>query len=120
MICIRGAITAAADTRREILENTNELLSQILVSNELDKEKITAIFFTCTKDLEAAYPAVAARELGFTDTALMCFQEMYVEGSLEKCIRVCVFYDEKMDKAKIKNIYLKEAAGLRPDLKINE
>lgn len=116
MTGIRGAITVETDTEKEILENTKELLLQIIEKNGLEKEKITAMFFSCTKDLKTAYPAVAAREIGFTDIALMCFQEMHVEGSLEKCIRVCIFYDEKMDKACIRPVYLKSAARLRPDL----
>ncbi len=116
MVSIRGATTIKEDSYEEILLNTRILLESIIKKNELDKKYITAIFFSCTKDITAAYPAKAARELGITQASLMCFQEMNVKDSLENCIRLCVFYDYKMDQASIKHIYLNEAMSLRVDL----
>lgn len=116
MVSIRGATTIKKDIYEEILFSTRILLESIIKKNELDIKQITAIFFSCTKDITAAYPAIAARELGIVNASLMCLQEMNVKDSLEYCIRICVFYDGKLDQASIKHIYLNEAASLRKDL----
>ncbi|MGB7604403.1 MAG: chorismate mutase [Lutisporaceae bacterium] len=116
MVSIRGATTIKKDVYEEILFNTRILLENIIKKNELNIKYITAIFFSCTKDITAAYPAIAARELGITNASLMCFQEMNVKDSLENCIRLCVYYDDKLDQASIKHIYLNEAMSLRMDL----
>lgn len=113
---IRGAITVKNNNSAEILEATMELLQEIIKANNLNIDKITAIFFSCTKDLTIAYPAKAARDMGITHAALMCLQEMHVENSLPKCIRVCFFYDKDGTQDEIRHIYLREAASLRPDL----
>lgn len=116
MISIRGATTIQNDLAEEIVSCTSELLQEIVSANNLDIMQITAIFFTCTKDITSAYPAKAARDIGIAQAALMCLQEMNVEKSLSKCIRVCVFYNEDTLANEIKHIYLKKAASLRPDL----
>jgi len=116
VIGIRGATTIETDTEEEIVTNTKELLEEIIKANNLDRDKLTAMFFTCTRDIASAYPAKAARQIGFTDIPLMCFQEMHVEGSLKKCIRLCVFYTGEMQKKDVRHIYLKDAKQLRPDL----
>lgn len=116
MVGIRGATTIEKDTEEEIVKYTIELLKEIINANSLDSEMITAMFFSCTKDIVSAYPAKAARHMGFTGVPLMCFQEMHVEGSLRKCIRVCVFYSGEIKKKDVKHVYLREARNLRPDL----
>lgn len=116
MVSIRGATTIKNDSYEEILFNTRILLESIIEKNELNINHITAIFFSCTKDITAAYPAIAARELGITSASLMCFQEMNVKDSLKNCIRLCIFYDNKLEQASIKHIYLNEAINLRRDL----
>ena len=98
MICIRGAITVEENSKREILENTKKMLFAIIERNELKIEDIIQIQFTMTKDLDAVYPAVAAREIGITDAALMCMQELYVQDSLEKCIRCAVLCNIEKNK----------------------
>lgn len=116
MIGIRGATTIEIDNEEEIIKSTIELLKEIISSNSLSNEKVTAIFFSCTKDITTAYPAKAARHMGFTEAALMCFQEMHVEGSLQKCIRICIFYDGEIPMKDIRHIYMNSAKQLRPDL----
>ena len=116
MIGIRGATTIENDNEEEIIKNTIDLLKEIISANSLNNEKVTAIFFSSTKDITAAYPAKAARHMGLTDVPLMCSQEMHVEGSLQKCIRLCLFYDGEISKKDIKHIYLNNAKQLRPDL----
>ncbi len=117
MVCIRGAITAEENSREEILERTKEMLSEIIERNSLKNEDILSVVFTATKDLTKAYPAVGARQLGLTEASLMCVQEMYVEGSLEKCIRVMVTAENGEKQKDAKHVYLRGAKVLRPDIK---
>lgn len=113
---IRGAITVEKNDRECILENTRMLLNNIIKTNNIKKENIISIIFTATKDIDAVYPAVAAREIGIVQAGLMCTQEMYVKGSLEMCIRVIVNALCEDEQKNIKHIYLKKASVLRPDL----
>lgn len=112
---IRGATTAAENTREAILEATREMIQHIVAANGLLPEDIASATFTTTADLDAEFPAVAARELGWTDTALMCGHEMNVPGSLARCIRVLVHWNTTHSAKEIKHVYLRGARGLRPD-----
>ena len=117
LVSIRGAITVTNNTKEEILEATEIMLQALLEQNQIQIENIIHIHFSATKDLDAVYPAVAARKLNITEAALMCFQELYVVGSLEKCIRVEVLVDQEgLSRQNIKHQYLREARRLRPDL----
>ena len=91
-------------------------MKKIISENGLKNEDILSVIFTATKDLDKAYPAVGARQMGITEASLMCVQEMYVEGSLKKCIRVMVTAQSNLTQAQAKHIYLKGAAKLRPDI----
>ena len=115
--CIRGAITVKNNEKHEMLEATRQMLNEIIDVNNINKKDIISITFTATRDLDAVYPAVAAREIGITQASLMCVQEMYVRGSLEKCIRVSVMVESDLKQKDAKHIYLGEAVRLRPDLK---
>ncbi|MCL2377225.1 MAG: chorismate mutase [Defluviitaleaceae bacterium] len=115
IISIRGA-TTAENTKEDIINNTRHLLEEIIKSNNFEINQIISILFTCTKDLNAAYPAVAAREMGMVHAALMCAQEMDVTGSLPLCIRVQVTVTAGIPQKEAKHIYFKEARALRPDL----
>lgn len=114
--CIRGAITVEENTRECILNNTRTLLNNIIQSNNLNIDDIISIIFTATKDIDAVYPAVAAREIGITNAGLMCMQEMYVKESLKMCIRVIFYINSDKTQKDIRHIYLKGASVLRPDL----
>ncbi|AZO95343.1 chorismate mutase [Halocella sp. SP3-1] len=113
---IRGAISVEKNTRTAILENTSLLLKEMIANNKLSENDIISIFFTATDDLDEVYPAVAARQLGFADIPLLCYQEMKVKDSLEKCIRVLMFVDFDCALQEVKHVYLKKAKILRPDL----
>lgn len=115
-VAIRGAITVERNEANCILEATRELLIEIEEKNNIDREKVISIIFSCTSDLDKVYPAKAARQLGYLNTALMCFNEMFVEGSIDKCIRVMILYNSELDQKDVIHIYLKEAKVLRPDL----
>ncbi len=117
IVSIRGAITVTKNDANEILESTSLLLKKILDANELLQEEVIAIFFTATKDLDAVYPAKAARMMGFNEIGLMCMQEMEVQNSLKRCIRVMVLCERNSEK-KVKHIYLGEAKVLRPDISL--
>ena len=110
---IRGATTAPANTSEEILAATTEMLAELTKQNSLELEDIISAFFTTTQDLNAEFPPVAARKLGWVEVALMCAHEMKVPGSLEKCIRVMVHVNTDKSSADIVNVYLREAVNLR-------
>lgn len=116
MISIRGATTIQNDIEEELIAGTTELLQETIKANKLDINNITAIIFTCTKDITSAYPAKAARDIGIVNSALMCVQEMYVKNSLMMCIRICIFYNDDSLAGNIKHVFLRKAIGLRPDL----
>lgn len=116
IVAIRGAITAE-NTKESILNKTSKLLQAVIDANGVEIQNIIQITFTCTKDLNAVYPAVAARELGITHAALMCMQEMDVEGSLQNCIRIALLCKlEEGSQEDLRHQYLGEAKRLRPDL----
>ncbi|MFA7295867.1 MAG: chorismate mutase [Dehalococcoidia bacterium] len=113
---IRGATTVEANTKEAILEAAAELLSAVVDANNVQHEHVASIIFSTSPDLNAEFPAVAARNLGWTDVALMCGHEMGVPGSLPKCLRILMHVNTEQGLADIKHIYLRGARALRPDL----
>lgn len=115
---IRGATTVENNDAVEMLRETEKLLVEIIEKNKLKEEDIISIIFTVTNDLNATFPAIAARNLGWTSVALMCTNEIPVPGSLEKCIRVLLHFNTNKRNDEILHIYLNDAKVLRPDIKI--
>ena len=115
LVCrgIRGATTAAENTDTAIYDSTRELLSQMIEANQMVQGNVAAAYFTVSPDLNAAYPAAAARQLGWTSTALMCSTEIPVPGSMERCIRIMVLYNTEKSQQEIVNIYLNGTDTLR-------
>ena len=113
---IRGAITVPENDAGAILAATRELLEEMIAGNGVREEDVASVTFTATPDLDAAYPAVAARELGWTRAALICVQEMAVAGSLPRCIRVLIHWNTDRANGELRHVYLREARRLRPDL----
>jgi chorismate mutase len=114
---IRGAITVDENTHQAVLLSTRELLNSIKDTNpSLESEDIASILFTVTEDLNCAYPARAAREMGWDLVPLMCALEIPVPGSLPKCIRVLIHWNTPLDQSQINHVYLRDAVKLRPDL----
>ena len=110
---IRGATTVSANTESAIKEATIELLSEMIKANEIDISKISHVIFTTTKDLDAAFPAKFARlDMGFSETAMMCFNEIDVPGALEMCIRILIVLNCD-DDFKPQFVYLNGAKNLR-------
>jgi chorismate mutase len=112
---IRGATTTEANTREAILEATSDLLERLIAENDLRPEDIASAIFSTTPDLNAEFPAVAARELGWLDTALLCTHEMAVPGSLERCIRVLIHWNTTRSAEQIVHVYTRGARNLRPE-----
>lgn len=112
---LRGAITADRNEAQEILAATTELMSALIERNDLVAENIVSCIFTVTDDLNAEFPAVAARALGLDAVPLLCAREIPVPGALPKVIRVLIHY-YPADGASLTHVYLREASALRSDL----
>jgi chorismate mutase len=117
MFCrgIRGATTADDNTSEEILRATRQMLALIIRSNGVQKEDVASALFTVTPDLNAEFPALAARQLGWMDVPLICAHEVSVPGSLGRCVRVLVLWNTDKRADEVAHVYIKEAANLRPD-----
>ncbi|MBE3090789.1 MAG: chorismate mutase [Candidatus Atribacteria bacterium] len=113
---IRGAITVNSNTKEEIIEITKELLITLQRENNFKIEDIVSVFFSATSDLNAAFPAQAARELGWDRVPLFDMQEIEVPGSLPKCIRILIQINCQKSLQEIKHCYLRGARILRKDL----
>ena len=114
---LRGATVAEADQPEMILAATRELLEEIMKSNpSLRQEDIASAIFSVSDDLRSAYPAQAARQMGWRLVPMMCAQEIPVPGSLARCVRVLIHWNTDMSQEEIRHVYLHEAVSLRPDL----
>jgi len=113
---VRGATTVEEDTRDAILSGTRELLVRMLEANNIRQEDVASAIFTTTTDLTSEYPALAARQLGWHDVALLCTHEMNVPDGLKRCIRVLLHWNTEKAAVEIKHTYIKGAVKLRPDL----
>ncbi len=113
---IRGAITATANTRDAILDATRELLEEIVRANEICVQDIASVIFTITPDLDAAFPAAAARARGWTHVPLLDVSAPRVVNDLPRCIRVMIHWNTDRAQKEIAHVYLGDARNLRPDL----
>jgi chorismate mutase len=113
---IRGATSVDINDTDSIIAATRELLERIVSANDLSVNDVASVILTATPDLDAAYPARAAREMGWVNIPLLCMQEMAVVGSLPRCIRVLVLWNTDLPFDQIQHIYLGRARALRPDL----
>ena len=112
---IRGAAQADANDEESILAATRELVSELMKRNGLTPDSFVSVIFTATDDLNAQFPAVAARELGFGQTPLLCNREMDVPGAMERVIRLLAHYYAPADHTP-EHVYLGETKKLRADL----
>ncbi|MGE5561652.1 MAG: chorismate mutase [Chloroflexota bacterium] len=114
---IRGATTVEADDREAILDATRELLTAMVTENAVATGDIAAALFTVTEDITAAFPAAAARDLGWDLVPLLDAREIPVPGALARCIRVLLLVNTERGQAEISHVYLKKASALREDLR---
>ncbi len=110
---IRGATTADSNTQKDIVSATKQLLEKLIEANEIVAADVAAAIFTTTPDLDAEFPALAARLMGWTYVALMGGQEVAVPGAPPRCIRVLILINTDKAASELKHVYLKGAANLR-------
>jgi len=113
---VRGATTADDNTSEAILKATRELLALMIRVNGIWPDDVASAIFTTTPDLDAEFPALAARQLGWMHVALMCGHELDVPGALKRCIRVLIHWNTDKSADEVLHVYIKGAAKLRPDL----
>ncbi len=117
---IRGATTAARNSSEAIVEATTELLAELARLNELDSDEVCFAYFTTTLDLDAEFPALAARRMGWTTVPLLCGNDMVVPGpnprSVPMCIRILLLYNTDKAQSEMKSAYLRGAQAIRADL----
>ena len=113
---VRGATTVEANSPESILEATKELLAAMLKVNNVDVEYVASAFFTVTPDLNAEFPAIAARDMGWSSVALLCGHEMNKPGALPMTLRVLLHVNTEKAAREIKHVYLRGAQVLRPDI----
>jgi len=113
---IRGATTATENTVEAITEAVAELLDETETRNQLDPTEIVSVTFSVTRDLDAIFPASIARHRPYWDNvAMLDVQQMHVEGSLQRCIRLLILINIPANHNKVCHTYLREAQNLRPD-----
>jgi chorismate mutase len=113
---VRGATTVDHNEREEILVATRQLLGYMIRINGIEARDVASALFTTTADIDAEFPALAARQLGWLDVPLLCGHEMTVPGSLPLCIRVMLHWNTTKSQQEIEHVYVREAKRLRPDL----
>jgi chorismate mutase len=114
---IRGATTVTANTKEAMREAVHELLDELETHNQLDFSEIVSVTFSVTQDLDAVFPAAIARDRPHWELVpLIDVQQMYVKGSLERCIRLLIHFNTPTPSLRIYHPYLRDARHLRPDL----
>jgi chorismate mutase len=113
---IRGAIQVGANDRAEILDGTAELVLAVMDRNRLTTDDVISVIFSATSDLDAEFPALAARALGFQDVPLLCCAEISVPGSMPRVVRLMMHVDVGFSRAEIQHVYLRGATALRLDI----
>jgi chorismate mutase len=112
---LRGATTVEANEAEAILSATEELMREVMERNSLEPEEMVSCIFTCTRDLDAEFPAVAARNLGLSAVPLLCAHEIDVPGALPRVIRL-LLHCYADPETRPQHVYLREAESLRRDL----
>jgi chorismate mutase len=112
---VRGATTCEENTSESILKATRELLALMIRRNGIRHEDVASAIFSTTEDIDAEFPALAARQFGWFDVALMCVHEIDVPGSLRRCIRILLHWNTETPTDQIVHIYIRGAVHLRPD-----
>ena len=114
---VRGATTTSEDQAEQVIVATRELLEAILAANPgMQTQQIASVFFTVTEDVCSAFPALAARQIGWDSVPMICAREIPVPGSLPHCIRVLLHWNTDLPQSAVRHVYLREAVKLRPDL----
>ncbi len=113
---IRGAVQVDANEREAILAGTAELVTEVMARNQLTTAEVISVLFSATADLNAEFPALAARKLGFQDVPLLCCAEIDVPGALPRVVRLMMHVDTPVPRSAMQHVYLRGAAALRLDI----
>lgn len=113
---VRGAVPVRANTPRAILRAADRLLRLLIEKNGIHPDEVASAIFTTTTDINAEYPAIAARKLGWRDVALLCSHEMDVPNGLQACLRILIHWNTDKSPQDVVHVYLEEAQSLRPDM----
>jgi chorismate mutase len=118
LVCrgVRGATTVEANSKDAILKATRQLLALIIRRNNIDSNDVASAVFTVTRDVNAEFPALAARQMGWLDVPLLCAYEVEVPGSLPLCVRILLHWNTTKCQKEIQHVYIHKATALRPDL----
>lgn len=116
MRALRGAITVPRNDGEEIVSATTELLDALISRNAVDGDDLVSLIFTATPDLDAEFPAIAARRLGLAHVPLLCSVELDVQGAMPRCVRVLAHLYTELGSDQLQHVYLREARELRADL----
>ena len=119
MRALRGAITVPDNDGDAIVAATSELLEAMIARNDVDGDDLVSMIFTATPDLDAEFPAIAARRLGLAHVPLLCSVELDVRGAMPRCVRVLVHLYTERDAGELQHVYLRDARELRTDLTTN-
>jgi chorismate mutase len=117
---IRGATSVDRNAREDIVAAARELLELVVKANDVCKDDVASAIFTTTRDLNAEFPAVAARQMGWIDVPLLCGHEMDVPGSLPMCLRILLHVNTEKRADEIRHVYIRGARVLRPELSFEE
>jgi len=114
---VRGAISVEENTPASILDAAIRLMREMIRANQVDPDFVASVIFTCTADLDATFPAEAARKMGWDRVPLLCSREIAVPGSMPRVLRVLMLINTDRRQEAIQHVYLGNAERLRPDLK---
>ncbi len=120
MRALRGAITVEGNDRDAIVAGTGELLETMIARNGVDGDDLVSMIFTATPDLDAEFPAIAARRLGLAHVPLLCSVELDVKGAMPRCVRVLMHLYTERGPDELQHVYLRDARELRTDLSDDE
>jgi chorismate mutase len=113
---VRGAVQVGGNDRADILTGTTELVTEVMSRNELSTDDVISVLFTATPDLNAEFPALAARKLGFQEVPLLCASEIDVPGAMPKVVRLMMHIETSKPRSAVQHVYLHGAQALRLDI----
>lgn len=113
---VRGATQVEADEREHVLALTRELVGEVMSANKLELDDVISVVFSATADVTSVAPALAARQLGLHDAALLCMQEMRVQGAMPRVIRLMAHVETELARSELQNVYLHGTEFLRTDV----
>jgi chorismate mutase len=113
---VRGAIQVAANDRPAILDGTSELVTEVMGRNQLHPDEVISVIFSATADLDAEFPALAARQCGFGEVPLLCCTEINVPGAMLRVVRLLMHVETELTRPEVQHVYLRGATALRLDI----